>query len=333
MIDLHLHLDGSLSRDDFVYLSKKQHIALGKDYTSNIMVSDDCTSLDEYLKKFDLPLSLLQNSESLEYVTKSLLDRLYALGVIYAEIRFAPCLHTQKGMTITKAVDSVVEGLYKGLENRKNFDANIILCCMRGASDKENEETVKAALEFRNEKVVALDLAGSEKVRKLSHFKKIFEPAFKANFPVIIHAGEAGTAQDVYDAIEFGAQRIGHGVKVDQTFEVSKYLAMKNVTFEICPTSNVQTKAVKSLEELPINFFLRHGIRFNINSDDMTVSNTDIVNEYKRLVKELGVSKEDIRQILGYAANMAFVSPSKKADLHKLLCIGFEDFYSRLVED
>ena len=203
MIDLHLHLDGSLSREDFVYLSKKQHIALGKEFPNNISAKEKCGSLEEYLKSFELPLSLLQTPESLEYVTISLLDRLYALGYVYAEIRFAPLLHTQKGLSQTKVVDCVVEGLYKALENRKNFDANIILCCMRDATDEQNKETVKVALEFRNEKVVALDLAGNEKARSLNHFNKIFEPAFKSGFPVITHAGESTGCKEVYDAINY----------------------------------------------------------------------------------------------------------------------------------
>lgn len=125
MIDLHLHLDGSLSEEDFKYLSKLNGVDLGNEFPSNIYVPMDCKSLDEYLERFDLPLKLLQTSESIEYTTYSLVKRLADLGVIYAEIRFAPLLHLTKGLTQVDVVKSALCGLKKSIkETNYKIDAN-----------------------------------------------------------------------------------------------------------------------------------------------------------------------------------------------------------------
>ena len=128
MIDLHLHLDGSLSESDFKYLSKINNVDLGSDFPNNIYVPMDCNSLEEYLERFDLPLKLLQNSESIEYATYSLVKRLYDIGVFYAEIRFAPLLHLKKGMTQIEVVKSALCGLKKAIKDCDyKIDANLIL--------------------------------------------------------------------------------------------------------------------------------------------------------------------------------------------------------------
>ena len=153
MIDLHLHLDGSLSEEDFKYLAKLNKVDLGSDFPNNIYVPMDCKSLDEYLERFDLPLKFMQDEFSLEYITCSLVKRLYKLGYIYAEIRYAPLLHLQNGLTMDKVVEATIRGLKKGLAETKDFDANLILCCMRHADENLNLMTVEMANKYRNDKI------------------------------------------------------------------------------------------------------------------------------------------------------------------------------------
>ena len=192
MIDLHLHLDGSLSEEDFKYLSKLNSIDLGKDFPSNIFVPMDCKSLDEYLERFALPVALLQNEESIEYATYSLVKRLADLGLFYAEIRFAPLLHVNKGMTQVEVVKAALCGLKKAIkECDYKIDANLILCCMRHASEKENMETVETANLLSSDKVVAVDLAGGETIHPCSYFHECFAKARKYGLNITIHAGEA----------------------------------------------------------------------------------------------------------------------------------------------
>ncbi|MCF0108375.1 MAG: adenosine deaminase, partial [Bacilli bacterium] len=177
MIDLHLHLDGSLSEEDFIFLAKKQHFDLGKEFPKNIYVPEDCPSLEDYLTRFDLPLALLQTPDALQYATKSLVKRLADLGFIYAEIRYAPLLHMQKGMSQLDAAKAALKGLEDGLKENKDFDANLILCCMRHADEATNMETIEVANILKNTKVVAVDLAGAEAMHPCSYYSNIFNKA------------------------------------------------------------------------------------------------------------------------------------------------------------
>ena len=216
MIDLHLHLDGSLSLDDFKYLAKRNGVDLGKDFPKNVYVPEGCKSLEEYLTRFDLPCSLLQDQFSLAFVTKSLVDRLYELGYIYAEIRFAPQLHTLKGMSQEEAVLGAIQGLKEGLKGKKNFDANLILCCMRQSSTEVNMPAIELAEKYRNDKVVAVDLAGPEAFHTGDFYTPLFDEAKRRKLNIIIHAGEACGTDEVLRAVDLlHAQRIGHGVHLD----------------------------------------------------------------------------------------------------------------------
>ena len=189
MIDFHLHLDGSLSEEDFIYLAKRNHIELGDDFPNNIYVPKDCPSLEEYLTRFDLPCALMQDEYSLAYVAKSLVKRLNNLGLIYAEIRFAPQLHTLKGLSQYQVTEAVLKGLNEGLEECPDFDANFILCCMRHASEEVNMETIEVANKFKGTSVVAVDLAGAEAMHPSSYYKNIFDRAKKYELNITIHAG------------------------------------------------------------------------------------------------------------------------------------------------
>ena len=143
MIDLHLHLDGSLSIEDCQYLAKLEGEDLGKDFPSNLYVPVDCPSLEEYLTKFELPLKLLQSKKAIEYAAHSLTNRLAKMGYIYAEIRFAPLLHLEKGLTQIEVAKAALAGLEKALKDNPGFEAGLILCCMRHASLETNKETIK----------------------------------------------------------------------------------------------------------------------------------------------------------------------------------------------
>jgi len=330
MIELHLHLDGSLSKEDFVYLSKTQHIPLGKNFPYNISVSDDCKSLEEYLECFDTPLSMLQIPSALEYVAESLAKRLYNLGYIYAEVRYAPLLHTRNGMKQSEAVEAVLKGFNNFISTHKDFDIGVILCCMRNASDTENKLTIETALKYRNEGVVGLDLAGSERARPLKHFKEMFQVAVDANFPFTIHAGEALDGSEVIEAIEMGASRIGHGVHLKFDIEIIKYLMSKNVTFEFCPTSNIQTTSLKNYEECPIKNYLTYGLKACLNSDNMTVSDTNIVKEYIHAVRHNGLTKTEVWQCLYNAVMASFAPLNKKMEILKTINENFNKFYSRV---
>lgn len=332
MIDLHLHLDGSLSEDDFRYLASLHGVDLGKKFPDCIHVSDNCQSLEEYLEKFDLPLKLLQDPVSIGYAVKSLVNRLYSMGYIYAEIRFAPQLHTKEGMSQNDAVISALAGLKSALQDKPDFDANLILCCMRQAPMKVNLETINVAAKFKNDKVVAVDLAGPEAVHTGDYYFSLFNQAHKLGLRVIIHAGEACGGDEVIRCIDYlNPSRIGHGVHLDINFDNVKKILNKRICFEFCPTSNTQTKSLSGYDKVPLSDFLRYGINISINSDNMTVSNTNVLKEFKYLYKQFRLLPHEVKHLLTNAIDAAFVPIEEKMVLKKRLEEKFPAFYQEII--
>ena len=330
MIDLHLHLDGSLSQEDYIYLSKKYNIPLGDDFPDNIYVPADCPSLEDYLKRFELSGKLLQTKESLEYVTKSLVKRLYNLGYIYAEIRFAPLLHLEKGMSQQDAAEAALKGLEEGLKECPGFDANLILCCMRHSPEEINMETIEVANRLKGTKVVAVDLAGAEALHPSSYYSKIFQKAMEYRLNITIHAGEATGSDEILMALDNGAMRIGHGVHLSLDPETVRIVKEHNTCFEFCPTSNLQTKSLKTYQDVPLRKFMELGIPVTINSDNMTVSNTDVPIELTHMVETFDLPKEEVKHLFLTSIKYAFTDEKNKERIRKLIDERIDEFYLRI---
>ena len=333
MIDLHLHLDGSLSLEDFKYLAERNHVYLGDNFPKNVYVPEGCQSLEEYLTRFDLPCSLLQDEFSIAYAVSSLVNRLYQKGYIYAEIRFAPQLHTLKGMSQEDAVISAISGLKHALKDKPNFDANLILCCMRQSSTEVNMPAIELADKYRNSKVVAVDLAGPEAFHTGDFYTPLFDEAKKRGLNIIIHAGEACGSDEVIRCVDLlHAQRIGHGVHLELTRENIRKMTEQRIAFEFCPTSNLQTTSLPNYEAVPLREFDRYGIMVTINSDNMTVSDTDVIKEYKHLFKTFKLQKHEIKHLLMNSINASFTSLETKTMLMNELNKKIDGFYDKVIE-
>ena len=278
LVELHLHLDGALSINNCRKLAKIQNIDIPEDddiIRNMMMVSSDCHDLNEFLTKFEFPLSLLQTTDGIKNSIKILQEELIEQGIIYAEIRFAPQLHMCKGLS----QDEVVAAAIKGLKS-SNLRCNLILCCMRGNENyAENMETVRIAKKYLNKGVCAIDLAGAEGLYPTVDFEYIFKYAKELEIPFTIHAGEADGALSVKDAICFGAKRIGHGVRSVENTSIVKLIANQDITLEICPTSNICTSVYDNINDLPIKYFIDNGVNITINTDDPTVCNTKLKDE------------------------------------------------------
>ncbi len=315
MIDLHLHLDGSLSPKLVLELAEKQGIDLPRqdDQTLEGLLSapTDCQSLNEYLDCFTLPLRVLQSAEALERSAYELAVRLALQGLLYAEIRFAPQLHTEKGMTQAQAVEAVRRGIAAAMKEHREFQAQIILCCMRGGENEKNRETLRLASKFFEYGICAVDLAGAEAQYPTGEYRELFREATSLGLPFTIHAGEADGPQSIWNALSFGAKRIGHGVRCVNDPALVDFLAERQVPLELCPTSNLQTKAVPCLAEFPLRLLLKRGVPVTLNTDNMTVSGTTLAGEY-RLAESLGLTEDERRKLLENGARAAFLSPEKK---------------------
>lgn len=313
-IDLHLHLDGSLSVSTAKRLAKMQGIELPRDgeaLKALLTVSDGCRDLGEYLEKFDFPLSLLQTAEAIDEGMYLLCRELMAENTVYAEIRFAPQLHTERILTQCQVVEAAVKGL-----ERSGMLGGLILCCMRGNNNKEeNLLTVDVAERYLGRGVVALDLAGNEAGYPTADFGEIFEAARAKKVPFTIHAGEADGPESVRRAIEMGAARIGHGVRSIEDPELIRILADKKIPLELCPTSNLNTAIFSDIEEYPIRAFMDAGVIVTVNSDNRSVSDTTAARDMQLLKKTFDLSEKEERQLLLNAVNSAFCEDILKEKL------------------
>lgn len=319
MIDLHLHLDGSLTPEDVLFLAKEQEIPLPEaspeTLRARMTVPADCQSLNDYLNSFDLPLSVLQSPRAVEYAVSSLLTRLARQNIRYAEIRFAPQLHTQNGASQHEIVSAAVSGLRRGLHEQA-IQAQLILCCMRQSENlPANLETAELAGEFLNHGVCALDLAGAEALYPTAQFAAVFQRAERLGIPYTIHAGEADGPESIWAALELGAARIGHGVRSIEDPRLMEVLAERKIPLELCYTSNLQTKAVAAPDAFPLPAFLRHGICATVNTDNMTVSDTTLAQEFDRLRKQFQLSSQQEHTLLCNAARAAFLPEDQKQAL------------------
>lgn len=318
-IDLHAHLDGSITVDIARKLAEVQGTKLPtedeEELKKLIQVSDDCESLNEFLNCFALPGSLMQTKVSISEAVYLVLEHMKADGVIYAELMFAPQLHVEKGLTQEEVVLAALDGL-----KHSDVRANLLLCLMRGeGNEAENQTTLELAHEYLVEDggVVGLNLAGAEALYPTENYRTYFEQAREWNIPFSIHAGEADGAGSVKTAIEMGASRIGHGVRAMEDPQVLELIREKGITVEMCPNSNRLTKAVADMRKYPFMEYLNGGIKVTINTDDLAVVGTTLSGEFQYMEQNYGLTPEQERAVLENAIDGAFTSDSVKEELRR----------------
>lgn len=320
LVDLHLHLDGSLSIDDAIYMAAVENISLPAERSEIkklLVCPEHCESLNEYLKCFKLPESIMQSRETMAYSVKSLVKRLDEQGLIYAEIRFAPQQHILKGLTQDEVTAACIEGLKAGITESKNgIKAQLILSCMRGeGNDNLNKETVDVAKQYLGKGVCAIDLAGAEALYPTSKYRELFAYAKSQGLPFTIHAGEADGVESVKLAIEYGTSRIGHGVRSFNDMETKNLLKKNDICLGLCPTSNLQTKAlagVTTLSQYPLQDFLNDGVAVCINTDSMSVSDTTVARELQKLYDAGIMTENQARWMVLTAIRHAFLPDAEK---------------------
>lgn len=304
-IDLHLHLDGSLSLATVRELAQMQAIEVpekDEDIIQKLTVSENCHNLNEYLEKFEFPCSLLQTKDAITTAVYNLQEELKKENVIYAEIRFAPQKHCDRGLTQDEVVGAAIEGL-----NRSDFSANLILCCMRGNdNEKENRETLEVAAKYKNSGVCAVDLAGAEALFPTENYEELFSYAKELGLRFTIHAGEADGPDSVWKALSFGAERIGHGIRSLEDDTLIEYLVRNKIPLELCPTSNLNTAIYADIKEYPIKELLDAGVIVTVNTDNMSVSGTTVEREMQKLIDAHDLTEEQVEQLIENSSYASF---------------------------
>ena len=331
-VDLHLHLDGSMLPESAWEMASERGIALPtgslEKFRHFIVVTADCRSVNEYLKRFEMPLQILQDREALDRTAYELVQLLAGQGLRYAEIRFAPQLHLRKGMTQREAVEAVLSGVKRGMAEHSSIDIGVILCAMcigdYHVNMEENLQTVREAGRALGEGVVAIDLAGAEGLTPLSGFTPVFELAKELGVPFTCHAGDSQGPETVKAAMDFGAKRIGHGHHIFEDRSLCARAIRDGVTLEICPTSNIQCSTRPSYTDHPLKKLMDMGIHCTINTDNMILSDINLDKEYDRCIEYMGLSVQDIIRCNINSVRASFMAEERKLPLIEELLAALE---------
>jgi adenosine deaminase len=311
-VELHLHLDCSLS---YAAVSRLAPSISREEFEAEFIAPTRCTSLADFLTRAPRGFQLMQSEEALELVTEDLFAQLKADGVIYAEIRFAPLLHLERGLT----PDAVVAAVDRATERciaETGIEARLILCTLRHFSQEQSLLTSQLVERFRGSRVVALDIAGDEAGFPIDAHVAAFEYALEHGLDRTAHAGEARGADSVWETLRaFKPTRIGHGIRSIEDPALVEYLRSEGIRLEVCPSSNVQTCACDSYGEHPVDRLLRAGVSLGISTDTRTITNVTLEQEYALLRENFGWKDEELLACNREALRAAFVDDALRTRL------------------
>ncbi|MGA9871590.1 MAG: adenosine deaminase [Rhodococcus sp. (in: high G+C Gram-positive bacteria)] len=331
---LHDHLDGGLrpltvlelaESSGYDALPVSDSAALGEWFRN----AADSGSLERYLETFAHTVAVMQTPEGLSRVAQECAEDLADDGVVYAEVRFAPEQHLERGLTLDQVVEHVLEGFRAGESaakvNGKRIRVGCLLTAMRHAA--RSREIAELAVRFRDRGVVGFDIAGAEAGFPPSRHLDAFEYMRANNAHFTIHAGEAFGLPSIQEAVAFcGTDRLGHGVRITDDITTSSdgahrlgllasYVRDKRIPLELCPSSNVQTGAVDSIEKHPFDVLARMRFRVTVNTDNRLMSDTSMTREMHKLVTTFGYGWSDLERFTINAMKSAFIPFDERLEL------------------
>jgi adenosine deaminase len=316
-VDLHRHLEGSLRLSTLTEIGRKHGIDLmGTDHLRPLvqMGENEPYTFENFLSKFAMLRLFYRSPEVIGRITREAIEDAAIDNVRYLELRFTPvALSRAEDFPLGEVMDWVIEGVQSG-ESKFDIKTNLIASINRHESVALAEEVAQLAVERKDLGIVGLDLAGSEASYPAAPFLNIFKEAQNEGLQITVHAGEWGSAENIREAIEvFGSQRIGHGVRVMEDPNLVALAREHQTTFEVCITSNYQSGVVQRLEEHPFTKMLSSGLNATLNSDDPSISQIVLSNEYRLANESLGVPLAKLRDQTLAAAKAAFL-PKKEGE-------------------
>ncbi|MBL4941487.1 MAG: adenosine deaminase [Colwellia sp.] len=319
LIDLHRHLDGNIRPATIWQLAEKNSIALPTatfdDFIPYVQIQHSESDLLAFLKKLDWGVAVLKSLDDVKRIAFENVEDAFNAGLHYAELRFSPYyMSMNHNLPIADVVAAVIDGVNSGI---KTFDIKIgLIGILSRTFGVEQCQFELDALLTHKAHLIAIDLAGDEYNFPGELFVEHFKQARNAGLQITVHAGEAGGAKSVWQAInELGATRIGHGVATCEDEKLMDYMVNNNIAIESCLTSNFQTGTVTDLSQHPLKVFLEWGIKACLNTDDPAVQGIEIKNEYEVAQQVLKLSDNDIKQLQKNALDVCFLSNSDKKAL------------------
>jgi adenosine deaminase len=319
--DLHCHLDGSMRLRTILDLAEQQKVRLpasDEDRLAKLIYpGEECKSLEDYLKAFDVTLTVLQEEEALHRAAFELAEDAARENVRYLEVRYAPVLHTRKRLKLTNIVEAVLSGLREA-KRKYGIRYGVILCGIRSINAESSLRMAELCVAYKNRGVVGFDLAGAEYNFPAKDHKEAFQLILNNNVNCTAHAGEAYGPESIAQAIHYcGAHRIGHGTRLRENGDLLNYVNDHRIPLEICPSSNVQTRAVSDFASHPLPFYYNYGLRVTINTDNRLVTNTTVSKELLLAHQHYGFTLDDLKEIIISGFKSAFLPYREKADVLK----------------
>jgi len=316
--DLHCHLDGSLRpetvRELWNALPARERPRIAAEPEVAVIPRVPC-SLEAYLKAFAITVALLQTEDALERAAWELCEDAAREGVVYIEIRFAPLLHLGRGLIPDEVVEAVLAGTRRA-ERELPIHVGVILCGMREEPPERSAEVALLAGRYRDRGVVGFDLAGPEKGFPLADHSVALRLAREAGVHLTLHAGEGCCPEHIGEALDLGAERIGHGVYLFQDPAAEERVREARIPLEVCPTSNLQISGImRTLSDHPLRRYLDQGIRVTVNTDNRLMSQTSSTDELWRVVQAFGLTAQAVRTILLTSAEAAFAPEPVRQEL------------------
>ncbi|MFL5263539.1 MAG: adenosine deaminase [Anaeromyxobacteraceae bacterium] len=317
--DLHCHLDGSLRLKTILDLAQEQKVKLPEETPEGLARAmhqgENCANLEDYLRAFEITLTVLQTEEALYRAAYELAIDAARENVRYLEVRYAPVLHTRRGLKPTTIVDAVLDGL-RAAKREVGIKSNVIICGIRHIDPVTSLRLAELAVAFKNRGVVGYDLAGAEEGYPSKDHQAAFQLILDNNVNVTIHAGEAFGPESIAQAVHYcGAHRIGHGVRLRENGDLLNYLNDHRIPLEMCPSSNVQTRSVADMKSHPLKFYFDFGLRVTVNTDNRLITDTTSSKELWIAHREMGFTLEDLVEVIVQGFKSAFLPFREKRDL------------------
>lgn len=316
--ELHCHLDGSVRPSTLLELGLEYGVPMPEasaDALAHHMYVRDARHLEDYLTRFDVTLGVMQSARALERISFELGEDAAADGVRYIEVRYAPVLNQQWGLSLDEAVEASLRGLARA-QAAHGIVGRIIICGLRHLSPDISLELARLAVAFQGKGVVGFDLAGGEAGHPASAHRAAFLHAREHGMFCTCHAGEGAGPESVADAVHAcGAQRIGHGTRLIEDPRLTDELAKNGIVIEACLTSNVQTHAVKDYASHPLRAYFERGLCVTLNTDNRLMSGTTLTAEYAHAAKDLHFSVDELCTLARNGFESAFLPADERAAL------------------
>jgi adenosine deaminase len=316
--ELHVHLDGSLRPETMIELARDARLGLPSTDPEELrraMLVDDASNLEEFIRRFDLTVPLLQSAEAIERVAYEMVEDAARDNIRYLEIRYCPKLSTRGGLSLDQVIEAERRGLTRG-ERDFGVTTGIINCSLRHYDPAQSIRLAEHSVRMRSAGVVAFDLAGGEAGRMPGHHRAAFDIAVAGGLGITVHAGEAAGPESIEEAITAcHAMRIGHGTRLYQDPALERLLRDRQIPIEINLTSNLQTRVVSTAADHPVRRYFDLGLKVTLCTDSWLMCGVSLTDEYWTAHRALGFTRAEIDRLILNGFESAFLSVSEKEDL------------------